>query len=108
MTINDIRKAGAVPAGGWLQRPVFDTRALEETVSGILTEIRDGGDRAVRKYSLQFDKSAPVVPELSIAEIKAGAAAVDEELKAAIRMAAANISVFHLAQRRPEEPVETM
>ena len=108
MEINDIRKATVVPAGGWLQRPVFDTRALEATVARILADVRDGGDGAVWKYSLQFDKSAPVVPELSMAEIKAGAAGVDEELKAAIRMAAANISVFHLAQRRSEEPVETM
>jgi histidinol dehydrogenase len=108
MQINDIRKASEAPAGGWLRRPVFDTRALEETVARILADVRDGGDGAVWKYSLQFDKSAPVVPELSAAEIKAGAAGVDEALKAAIRMAAANISAFHLAQRRPEEAIETM
>jgi histidinol dehydrogenase len=108
MQINDIRKSGGIPAGGWLQRPVFDTSALEERVAAILAEVRDGGDRAVRKYSLQFDKSAPVVPELSAEEIKAGAAGVDEALKAAIRMAAANIGAFHRAQQRQEEVVETM
>jgi histidinol dehydrogenase len=108
MQINDIRKAGEIPADGWLQRPVFDTRALEERVAAILAEVRDGGDRAVRKYSLQFDKSAPVVPELSAAEIKAGAAGVDGALKAAIRLAAANIGVFHRSQQRQEEVVETM
>jgi hypothetical protein len=43
MEINDIRKDTAVPAGGWLQRPVFDTRALEETVARILEDVRDGG-----------------------------------------------------------------
>jgi histidinol dehydrogenase len=108
MQIDDIRDASAAPAGGWLQRPVFDTRALEETVSGILTEIRTGGDAAVRKYALVYDKSAPAVTELSAAAIMTGAAAVDEQLQAAIRMAAANISAFHLAQRRSEESVETM
>jgi histidinol dehydrogenase len=108
MQINDIRKAGEAPARGWLRRPVFDTRALEETVARILADVRDGGDGAVWKYSLQFDKSAPVVPELSATEIKAGAAGVDEGLKAAIRMAAANINAFHRAQRRSEETIETM
>ena len=108
MQINDIRKAGGAPPGGWLRRPVFDTSALEERVAAILAEVREGGDRAVRKYSLQFDKSAPLVPELSAGEIKAGAAAVDEALKAAIRLAAANIGAFHRAQQRQEEVVETM
>ena len=108
MQINDIRKAGGAPPGGWLRRPVFDTSALEERVAAILAEVRDGGDGAVRKYSLQFDKSAPLVPELSAGEIKAGAAGVDEALKAAIRLAAVNIGAFHRAQQRQEEVVETM
>jgi histidinol dehydrogenase len=108
MEVNDIRQAGSTPAGGWLRRPVFDTQALEQTVAGIVADVRDGGDAAVRKYSLQFDKSAPVVTELPAVEIKAGAEGVEAGLKAAIRMAAANISAFHLAQRRHDEVVETM
>jgi histidinol dehydrogenase len=108
MQINDIRKAGGPPAGGWLRRPVLDTRALEERVAAILTEVQHGGDSAVRNYALQFDKSAPAAPELSAAAIMTGAAAVDEELKAAIRMAAANINAFHKTQQRQEEVVETM
>jgi histidinol dehydrogenase len=108
MQIYEISKSDAMPAGGWLHRPVFDVKALEATVAAILGDVRDGGDPAVRRYSLQFDKSAPELAELSAAEIKAGAALVEEGLKAAIRMAAANIGVFHLAQRRQEEVVETM
>jgi histidinol dehydrogenase len=108
MQINDIRKAGGPPAGGWLRRPVFDTRALEGRVAAILAEVRHMGDHAVRNYALQFDKSAPAVPELGAEEIKAGAAGVDEALKAAIRMAAANIDAFHRTQQRQEEVVETM
>lgn len=108
MEVNDIQAAGSTTAGGWLRRPVFDTKALEATVAAILAEVRDDGDAAVRKYSLQFDKSAPVVTELNAAEIKAGAEGVEAGLKAAIRMAAANINAFHLAQRRNEEVVETM
>jgi histidinol dehydrogenase len=108
MQIKDISKGGAMPAGGWLRRPVFDVKALEATVAAILADVRDGGDLAVRKYSLQFDKSAPEVVELGVAEIKAGAALVNEELKAAIRMAAGHIAAFHEAQLRQAEVVETM
>ena len=108
MQIKDISKGGAMPAGGWLQRPVFDVKALEATVAAILADVRDGGDLVVRKYSLQFDKSAPEVVELGVDEIKAGAALVKEELKAAIRMAAEHISAFHVAQLRQAEVVETM
>jgi histidinol dehydrogenase len=108
MEINDIQKAVSAPAGGWLRRPVFDTTALEQTVAGILADVRDGGDGAVRKYALQFDKSAPAIAALTAAEIRAGAAGVDEALKAAIRMAAANISEFHKTQQREEDVVETM
>ncbi len=108
MEVSDIREAGSAPAGGWLRRPVLDTKALEQTVAGILADIRDGGDAAVRKYSLQFDKTAPIVTALTAADITAGAEGVEAGLQAAIRMAAANISAFHLAQRREEEVVETM
>jgi histidinol dehydrogenase len=108
MQIKDISKGGAMPAGGWLRRSVFDVKALEATVAAILADVRNGGDLAVRKYSLQFDKSAPEVVELGVAEIKAGAALVNEELKAAIRMAAGHIAAFHEAQLRQAEVVETM
>ena len=42
--------------GELLARPVIDMRSLEQTVGGILSEVRSGGDAAVRKFSLQFDK----------------------------------------------------
>lgn len=108
MEIIDLRNADAPPAGGWLRRPVLDNRSLEETVSGILAEVRRDGDAAVRKFSLAFDKSAPELLELTAAEIAAGAHGLDEALKAAIRVAAENITTFHQLQLRHESSVETM
>lgn len=108
MEIINIKDAAAPPAGGWLRRPVLDTRSLEETVSSILAEVRRDGDAAVRRFSLAFDKSAPEVLELTAAEIAEGVAAVDEELKTAIRKAAEHITTFHRLQLRPESSVETM
>jgi len=108
MEIIDLREPGAAPAGGWLQRPVLDTRSLEEKVAAILAEVRRDGDTAVRKFSLAFDKSAPEVLELTAAEIAEGARGLDEALKTAIRKAAENITTFHELQLRHESSVETM
>ncbi|GGA91336.1 histidinol dehydrogenase [Puia dinghuensis] len=108
MTITDIRETGLAAASGLLTRPVIDVSRLEETVGAILSEVRSGGDDAVRKFSLQFDKVAPERVELTAEEIAEGAAMVDEELKAAIRMAKENIEAFHRRQERSEDVVETM
>ncbi|HEV2482787.1 MAG TPA: histidinol dehydrogenase [Puia sp.] len=108
MEIIDVRKPEAAPVGGWLQRPVLDTRNLEEKVAAILAEVRRDGDAAVRKFSLAFDKSAPEVLELTAAEIAGGARGLDEALKSAIRTAAENITAFHRSQLRHESSVETM
>lgn len=108
MEIIDIRNESSAPAAGWLRRPVLDTRQLEERVAGILAEVRRDGDTAVRRFSLEFDKAAPEVLQLTAAEIAAGAAGLDESLKAAVRRAAENIETFHRLQLRHESPVETM
>ncbi len=91
-----------------MQRPVLDTRSLEEKVAAIMAEVRRDGDTAVRKFSLAFDKSAPEVLELTAAEIAEGARGLDEALKTAIRKAAENITTFHELQLRHESSVETM
>ena len=105
IVINDISRLVDRPAGGWgLSRPLMDVRLLEQTVAGILGEVRRDGDAAVRKYSLLFDNTAPVPAELNSAEIEAASADVGEELKAAIRQAAGNIRTFHERQL-PEEPI---
>lgn len=91
-----------------MQRPVLDTRSLEEKVAAIMAEVRRDGDVAVRKFSLAFDKSAPEVLELTAAEIAEGARGLDEALKTAIRKAAENITTFHQLQLRHESSVETM
>lgn len=105
MEVIDIRESRDMPAGGWLSRPVIDTRSLERTVAEILEKVRLDGDEAVREYSSRFDKVKPGALQLSAAEIEAGASAVGEELGAAIWAAHANILAFHSRQQQAEEVV---
>ena len=108
MELVDIRTDAKKPRGGWLHRPVLDTRSLEASVAAILGEVRRDGDKAVRKFSLQFDRVAPEILEMSPEGIAAGAAGVEERLKTAIRTAAENIRRFHDAQLHQEPVIGTM
>ncbi len=107
MQVIDISKETTI-ADGLLARPVIDTRSLEQTVGGILEAVREEGDAAVRRFSLQFDKYAPEAMELSAAEIAAGAELVGEELRDALKRAYQNIYSFHSRQHAAMEVVETM
>ena len=98
MQITDIRKVLSRPRKGWgLTRPVIDVRSLEQTVGAILEEVRQDGDKA---DGFPF--------ELTREQVEAGAASVSEELKAAMRQAAAHIHAFHWSQQHTEAPVETL
>ncbi len=109
MQITDISKVASRPREGWgLTRPVIEIRSLEQTVGAILEEVRKGGDKAVQKFSLEFDKADAFPFELDRAAIEAGAAGVGEELKTAMREAAAHIHAFHWSQLHAEPAVETM
>jgi histidinol dehydrogenase len=109
LAITDLRSVTGHPDAGWgLTRPAIDVRSLEQSVGGVLAEVRRDGDEAVRKYSLLFDKTAPDPVELSDSEIDAGANDVDDTLKTAMRLAADNIRAFHLRQSPAEAVVETM
>ncbi|MFN8251470.1 MAG: histidinol dehydrogenase [Ferruginibacter sp.] len=90
-----------------LKRPVFDTRQLEDKVSGILNDVKQNGDAAVKKYALQFDKAELASLKVSEEEFAAAMPLVDEALKAAIGIAKENISRFHAAQKENVTAVET-
>lgn len=91
-----------------LQRPVLDNSQLEATVSAVLKDVKQYGDEALRRYTLQFDK----VPLTSIAVPAEAFELADkllgEDLKSAIRTAAANIEAFHRAQVEDVTVIETM
>ena len=93
--------------GEILKRPSFDSSSLEQTVKGVLDEVKATGDEAVRKFTLQFDKVEIKELRLTDAEIAQAEKSVSAELKQAILEAKNNIEKFHATQLRDMEFVET-
>lgn len=91
-----------------LQRPVMDTTALESKVGAILQEIKQDGDKAVRKYALQFDKVQLNELMVTESEFAHATAALEPSLKQAILQARQNIETFHRAQQEAGKIIETM
>lgn len=90
-----------------LKRPIMNTESLFGTVQGIIDRVKAGGDEAVLQYEMQFDKVSLSALAVSSEEFDEAENLIDEELKAAIRLAAGNISAFHAAQRFVGKKVET-
>jgi len=91
-----------------LSRPSLDDSSLEASVSNILREVKQNGDEAVKRFATMFDKVTIKNFAVTPQEINEAAAQVSDELKQAIEQAKSNIEKFHLAQLKPEEPIETM
>lgn len=91
-----------------LQRPVMDTTALEANVGAILREVKQDGDKAVRKYALQFDKVQLNELQVTEAEFAQANSALEPSLKQAILQAKHNIETFHRAQHEAGKIIETM
>ena len=79
-----------------IKRPVFDSETLEETVKEIMLEVKEKGDGALKAFNQKFDKveTPSIQYDLSTSDFE-----VSDELKTAIKQAAANIETFHLAQQ---------
>ena len=91
-----------------LKRPANNTKAIERPVTKVLQQIEKNGDKAVRKYTLAFDKVRLRKLDVTPKEIKAARQLLPEDLKIAITEAAQNIRQFHAAQLHVSEQVETM
>lgn len=91
-----------------LQRPSFDASALHEKVKEILNSVKQKGDKAIANYTLLFDKVALSNFKLESTSIESAEKALPPHLKTAIQLAKINIEVFHQAQLKREEKIETM
>ena len=95
------------------QRGELNTARVDGVVQSILTAVKSQGDEAVREFASKLDDLRNDQPFLvSRTEMQAAWEATSEELKAAMRLAQANIRVFaerqlpHAWSFRPSEGME--
>ena len=89
------------PRNEWaalVARSLPDDTAIEERVRGILSRVKEGGDKALRDITTEIDGSAPESFLVSWEEIEAAIGKVSEKVKAAVSEADTRISSFHKLQ----------
>ena len=89
------------PRNEWaalVARSLPDDTAIEERVRGILSRVKEGGDKALRDITTEIDGSAPESFLVSWEEIEAAIGKVSDKVKAAVSEADARISSFHKLQ----------
>ncbi len=90
-----------------LTRPTFDSTSLFDTVQKILDEVRISGDKAVMKFTKQFDKVELTHLEVTKEEMLEAELQVSSNLKQAIEMARRNIWKFHSEQQQDLPEIQT-
>jgi histidinol dehydrogenase len=90
-----------------LRRPVLDNASLETTISSILKEVKNSGDKALIEFTWKFDKVKVSSLLVSPEEFKKAKDEVPEHLKEAVKTAFQNIEKFHLSQKEEEKKIET-
>lgn len=91
-----------------LKRPLIDANELEDIVSAVLSDVKDNGDVALKKYTARFDQVELEDLKVSNKEIEKAVESVSDDLKMAIQTAKSNIEQFHQQQELKTEVVETM
>lgn len=91
-----------------LKRPSFDAASLLPKVQAILDEVAKEGDKALKKYSLEFDQVTLDSIAIDPSMVQAAEQSLTSTLKSAIQSAKVNIEIFHQAQLKKEEKIETM
>jgi histidinol dehydrogenase len=91
-----------------LKRPNFDAALLLPKVQAILDAVAMEGDAALYRLSETFDRVQLKAIAIDPAMVQAAEEQVAPALKAAILSAKVNIEIFHQAQLKKEEKIETM
>jgi histidinol dehydrogenase len=91
-----------------IQRPALEQLSLEKKVRKLLLKVKEGGDKAVKKMTKEFDGIKIKNLLVSEKEVKKAVGEISAELKEAIVTAKDNITAFHAAQLQPEQFIETM
>lgn len=88
-------------------RPELERGQLEVTVVTILEMVKSEGDKALKRYSRQFDQVEIEDFLVSEVEFQDAINSISEALKNSVKVAQKNIEKFHSAQIQPHQIVET-
>ncbi|MEZ5499585.1 MAG: histidinol dehydrogenase [Steroidobacteraceae bacterium] len=92
-----------------LARPAMQGRAeMRDQVARIIAQVRAKGDRAVARFTVQFDNVELAQMEIDQEEIAAAAGQLQRDERDAIQRAIDNVTLFHEAQRRDDITVNIM
>ncbi|WP_158856895.1 histidinol dehydrogenase [Lunatibacter salilacus] len=89
-------------------RPIRKMKDIEKIVKPIMQKVKRQGDKALRKFALEYDHVEIHQLLVTREEILAAVAEVPETLKEAILQAKSNIEKFHRAQQTPDLEMEVM
>lgn len=90
-----------------VKRPHLDVSQLNATVQGVLDDVKNHGDEAVKRYEEKFDHAHLDSLAVTEAEIEEAEKLVSQELKDALHLAHHNIAAFHYSQKFDGVKVET-
>jgi histidinol dehydrogenase len=90
-----------------IQRPTIAQQELLTLVNQVFNEIKNDGDKAVKKYSLIFDNVDLDNLEVTEKSKMDSLNKISKELQNAMRLAKNNIEVFHAAQKESKQVIET-
>lgn len=90
-----------------IERPHLDVSQLNDIVAGVLKDIRENGDDAVKRYEEKFDHVCLDSLAVSSEEMNEAENLVSADLKSALEQAHSNIASFHESQIFESTKVET-
>lgn len=90
-----------------IERPHLDVSQLNDIVAGVLKDIRENGDDAVKRYEEKFDHVCLDSLAVSSEEMNEAENLVSADLKSALEQAHSNIASFHKSQIFESTKVET-
>ncbi|EON78537.1 Histidinol dehydrogenase [Lunatimonas lonarensis] len=99
------------PRNSWkkeLARPAIKLKDIEKIVKPIMQKVKRQGDKALRKFALEYDHVEIDRLLVTREEIAEADQQVSDELKRAIQQARENILKFHEAQKTPDLEMEVM
>jgi len=89
-------------------RPAINTAPVEKAVKKIMQKVKENGDRALRRFTKEYDGVKIKKIRVSEKELIGAERNIDPLLKTAIDNAKKNIESFHALQKKEEKKIETM